>query len=193
MNIVPGWDIERCELLSVRRYPGEGQYSPMSLLLYSYKYFLPFAVVCNLKKMGFCSVRVRFCTSVWQFFAWRQDVRRHLKQRHATTTCEGIRVSVPISSKCSDIEWYRHTCSSALILIFGQTGWDWGLGKQCRFRSDSLHCVQSQNLRLEVLIVGWPRVSELNAIFLQQLQMSKWCLKQNFILRPQMNKINDMG
>ena len=32
------------------------------------------------------------------------DIRRHLKQRQATATCKGIRVSVPMSSKCSDIE-----------------------------------------------------------------------------------------
>ena len=32
------------------------------------------------------------------------DVRRHLKQRHATARCEGIRESMPISSKCADIE-----------------------------------------------------------------------------------------
>ena len=32
------------------------------------------------------------------------DIRRHLKQRHAKATCEGIRVSVPISIKYSDIE-----------------------------------------------------------------------------------------
>ena len=32
------------------------------------------------------------------------DILRHLKQCDATATCEGILVSVPISSKCSDIE-----------------------------------------------------------------------------------------
>ena len=63
--------------------------SVLTLLLYSYKYCMPFPVVCDLRK-----------------------------QRHATATCEGIRVSVPISSKCSDIEWYRHACSSAFIAHF---------------------------------------------------------------------------
>ena len=46
------------------------------------------------------------------------DVWRHLKQRHTTVTCEGIRVSVPISSKCADIEWYLHACYSAFIAHF---------------------------------------------------------------------------
>ena len=46
------------------------------------------------------------------------DIWRHLKQRHAKTTCRGIRVSVPISSKRADIEWYPHTCSSAFIAHF---------------------------------------------------------------------------
>ena len=32
------------------------------------------------------------------------DILRHLKQRDATATCEGILVSVPITSKCSDIK-----------------------------------------------------------------------------------------
>ena len=32
------------------------------------------------------------------------DIWRHLKQRQTTATCEGIRVSVRISSKCADIE-----------------------------------------------------------------------------------------
>ena len=30
-NIVPSWDIEGRELASVRRYPNEGQYSPISV------------------------------------------------------------------------------------------------------------------------------------------------------------------
>ena len=30
-NIVSSWDIEGCELASVRRYPNEGQYSPISV------------------------------------------------------------------------------------------------------------------------------------------------------------------
>ena len=30
-NIVPSLDIEGCELASVRRYPNEGQYSPISV------------------------------------------------------------------------------------------------------------------------------------------------------------------
>ena len=32
------------------------------------------------------------------------NIRRQLKQRHVMATCEGIRVSVPISGKCSDIK-----------------------------------------------------------------------------------------
>ena len=43
---------------------------------------------------------------------------RHLKQRHTMATCEGIRVSVPISTKCADIEWYLHACYSAFIAHF---------------------------------------------------------------------------
>ena len=31
VNIVPSWDIEGRELASVRRYPNEGQYSPVSV------------------------------------------------------------------------------------------------------------------------------------------------------------------
>ena len=31
VNIVPGLDIEELELASVRRYPSEGQYSPISV------------------------------------------------------------------------------------------------------------------------------------------------------------------
>ena len=31
VNIVPSWDIEGRELASVRRYPNEGQYSPISV------------------------------------------------------------------------------------------------------------------------------------------------------------------
>ena len=31
VNTVPSWDIEGCELASVRRYPNEGQYSPISV------------------------------------------------------------------------------------------------------------------------------------------------------------------
>ena len=31
VNIVPSWDIEGRELASVRRYPIEGQYSPISV------------------------------------------------------------------------------------------------------------------------------------------------------------------
>ena len=31
VNIVPSWDIERRELANVRRYPIEGQYSPVSV------------------------------------------------------------------------------------------------------------------------------------------------------------------
>ena len=54
---------------------------------------------------------------VWQFFT-RRHIRRHLKQRHATSMCEGIPVSVLISSKCSDSVWYRYTCSSAFIAHF---------------------------------------------------------------------------
>ena len=30
-NIVPSWDIEGSKLASVRRYPNEGQYSPISV------------------------------------------------------------------------------------------------------------------------------------------------------------------
>ena len=32
------------------------------------------------------------------------EVRSHLQQRHATATCEGIRVRVPILNTNSDIE-----------------------------------------------------------------------------------------
>ena len=31
VNIVPNWDIEGSELASVRRYPNEEQYSPLSV------------------------------------------------------------------------------------------------------------------------------------------------------------------
>ena len=31
VDIVPSWDIEGRELASVRRYPNEGQYSPISV------------------------------------------------------------------------------------------------------------------------------------------------------------------
>ena len=31
VNIVPSWDIEGRELASVRRYPNEGHYSPISV------------------------------------------------------------------------------------------------------------------------------------------------------------------
>ena len=46
------------------------------------------------------------------------DVGRHLKQRLTTATCEGIWVSVPISSKCADIKRYLHAYYSAFIAHF---------------------------------------------------------------------------
>ena len=41
VNIVPNWDIEGRELASVRRYHNADK-SAITLLLYSYKYFIPF-------------------------------------------------------------------------------------------------------------------------------------------------------
>ena len=49
---------------------------------------MPFAVVCNLKKESDSA------QAYANFPRDAMDVRRHLKQRHATATCEGIRVSV---------------------------------------------------------------------------------------------------
>ena len=70
VNIVLSWDIDGRELASQRGtiYTDISVithllYSVITHLLNSYKYFMTFAVVCNLK-MSFNSVRVRFCTSV---------------------------------------------------------------------------------------------------------------------------------
>ena len=59
-----------------------------------YKYFVPFAVVCNLK-ISFCSVE-SYSTQVYDNFLRNVivDVRRHLKQRYATATCEGLRADI---------------------------------------------------------------------------------------------------
>ena len=65
--------------------------------------FVLFAVICNLKN-EFYSVRVRFLNAYGNLSRDIMDVRGHLKQRHAAATCKGIRVSVPISSKCPHIE-----------------------------------------------------------------------------------------
>ena len=50
----------------------------------------------------------RDVTAVWH----------HQKQHHAREHFEGIRISVPISSKHADIEWYLHACSLAFITHF---------------------------------------------------------------------------
>ena len=89
VNTVPSWDIKGRELASVRRYPKQGtiftDISVITLLLYSYKYFVPFAVVCDHQKWLFYSVRVRFCTSVWPFFA-----RHHGRSTSSkATSCNG--------------------------------------------------------------------------------------------------------
>ena len=104
-NIVPTWDIEGRELANVRRYPKPEtiftDISAITLLLYSYKYFVSFPVVCGLKKRAFM---MQESDSAQAYNSFSRDVRCHLKQRHAMATCEGIRVSVPISSKSSDSE-----------------------------------------------------------------------------------------
>ena len=119
MNIVPSWDIEGRELANVCRYPKRGtiftDISAITLLLYSYKYFVSFSAVCGLKKRAFM---MQESDSAQEYNSFSRDVRRHLKQRHATATCEGIRESVPISSKSSDSEKYRHAYSSAFIAHF---------------------------------------------------------------------------
>ena len=65
---------------------------------------MPFAVVCNLKNEFVIVQESESAQECDNFSRDVMDDRRHLKQRHATATCEGIRVSMPISSKCPDIE-----------------------------------------------------------------------------------------
>ena len=92
--------------------------SVITLLLSSYKYFEPSAVVCNLKNEFFYSVRVRFCPNVWQFFAQHYGRSTSSNTTSCDAICKSIRVSVPMSSKCSDIKCCWHTCSSAFIAYF---------------------------------------------------------------------------
>ena len=47
VNIVPSWDIEGRELAIDRRYPIEGQYSP----IYSYEYLFRFPVFLTFKTL----------------------------------------------------------------------------------------------------------------------------------------------
>ena len=55
-DIVPSWDNEGRELASVHRYQRGTIFTHISvitLLLYNYNYFVPSAVVCNLKNEVF--------------------------------------------------------------------------------------------------------------------------------------------
>ena len=63
---------------------------------------MSFAVDCDLK-MSFVAYESDSAKGYDNFLCKVMDVQCHLKQRHATATCEGIRGSMPISSKCSDI------------------------------------------------------------------------------------------